>query len=184
MRGLGIFRVFWEKIWAGLFLVIAVLAAAFQAGHAFLEGDTFWHIKTGQWILENRVIPLHDPFSWSANGNPWTAHEWLWDLAAGWAWNTAGKWGLWALMLIGIALFASALWLILRRISTPLTASVLTGVVLIIVPSFWCARPHVLATGLFAVWIALLIFGRERPPLLYWPEPCTLAHTTATGISQ
>jgi hypothetical protein len=171
MRGLGVFRVFWEKIWAGLFLIIAVIAAAFQAGHAFLEGDTFWHIKTGQWILENRVIPLHDPFSWSANGNPWTAHEWLWDLAAGWAWNTAGKWGLWALMLIGIALFAFALWLILRRISTPLTASVLTGVVLIIVPTFWCARPHVLATGLFAVWIALLIFGRERPGILYWLIP-------------
>ena len=30
-----------------------------------LDGDTGWHIRTGEYILKNGFVPHHDIFSWS-----------------------------------------------------------------------------------------------------------------------
>lgn len=41
------------------------------------DSDTYWHLKTGEWILSNG-IPKSDPFSyWGGN---FVAHEWLFDI--------------------------------------------------------------------------------------------------------
>src|SRR5439155_20547089 len=45
------------------------------------DGDTGWHIRTGQWILANGRVPHHDMFSFTMPGQPWFAWEWLWDVA-------------------------------------------------------------------------------------------------------
>jgi hypothetical protein len=42
--------------------------------------DIWWHLKTGEWILQNTAIPKADPFSHTAAGRPWVAHEWLFGL--------------------------------------------------------------------------------------------------------
>lgn len=44
--------------------------------------DFFWHVKTGEWIFNNKQIPTTDVFSWyaSANNYTWYAHEWLSDV--------------------------------------------------------------------------------------------------------
>src|SRR5438128_595429 len=46
------------------------------------DGDTGWHIRTGEWILANRQVPSTDMFSFSRPGAPWFAWEWLWDVLA------------------------------------------------------------------------------------------------------
>ncbi len=43
------------------------------------DGDTGWHIRTGDYILA-RGIPMRDLFSFSAAGRRWFAWEWLSDL--------------------------------------------------------------------------------------------------------
>ena len=42
--------------------------------------DLWWHLKTGQWIWQHSAVPHADPFSFSAEGQPWIAHEWLFGL--------------------------------------------------------------------------------------------------------
>src|SRR5580692_1687642 len=44
------------------------------------DGDTGWHIRTGQYILEHHKVPTQDLFSFSRQGAPWFAWEWLTDL--------------------------------------------------------------------------------------------------------
>src|SRR5947199_7359328 len=44
------------------------------------DGDTGWHVRTGEWILAHRQVPAIDIFSFSRPGAPWFAWEWLWDL--------------------------------------------------------------------------------------------------------
>ena len=44
------------------------------------DGDTGWHIRTGQWILAHHQVPHADLFSFSRPGAPWFAWEWLWDV--------------------------------------------------------------------------------------------------------
>lgn len=158
--------------WLPVALVaVAVLASALAGGQDFFEGDTFWHLETGRWILEHHAVPHSDPFSWTAAGRPWVAHEWLWDVAAYLAWRGMDKWGVWLLALLGVALYGGALWAVLRSFAAPYTAVLITGVILLIIPPFWAARPHVLATGLAAVWLAVLLRGWERPRLLLWLVP-------------
>src|SRR4051812_46549357 len=44
------------------------------------DGDTGWHIRTGEWILNHHQVPFADMFSFSRPGAPWFAWEWLWDV--------------------------------------------------------------------------------------------------------
>src|ERR1019366_2961095 len=44
------------------------------------DGDTGWHIRTGEWILAHHQAPVSDMFSFSRPGAPWFAWEWLWDV--------------------------------------------------------------------------------------------------------
>ena len=41
--------------------------------------DYWWHIKVGEWIVQNKEIPKTGIFSWYAQENnlSWFAHEWL-----------------------------------------------------------------------------------------------------------
>lgn len=42
--------------------------------------DYWWHVKTGQYIVETGTLPRVDVFSYTVAGSPWVAHEWLTDL--------------------------------------------------------------------------------------------------------
>src|SRR5450755_2933860 len=46
----------------------------------FADGDTGWHIRTGEWILQHGRVPTQDLFSYTKPGQAWFAWEWLWDL--------------------------------------------------------------------------------------------------------
>ena len=48
------------------------------------DGDTGWHLRTGEWILAHGRVPDHDIFSFTRSGQPWFAWEWLWDVLFGW----------------------------------------------------------------------------------------------------
>src|ERR1700739_1559830 len=53
------------------------------------DGDTGWHIRTGQWIAANHMIPIRDLFSYSKPNEAWYAWEWFSDLGLAWL-NTRG----------------------------------------------------------------------------------------------
>src|SRR5678810_1044162 len=63
----------------GNMIFIAVFfVLIFGSGNALLgDGDTGYHIKTGQVILKNWSIPAHDFYSFHFPALSWTAHEWL-----------------------------------------------------------------------------------------------------------
>jgi hypothetical protein len=41
------------------------------------DPDYWWHARTGQLIVESGSVPTTDPYSFTAAGQPWVAHEWL-----------------------------------------------------------------------------------------------------------
>jgi hypothetical protein len=47
-----------------------------------LGNDFWWHVKAGEWMVNNRGIPYIDVFSWFAKENDilWVSHEWLSDV--------------------------------------------------------------------------------------------------------
>src|SRR5579864_2222806 len=50
-------------------------------GWLLTDSDTGWHVRTGEWILQNGRIPATDLFSFTKFGQPWFAWEWLSDVS-------------------------------------------------------------------------------------------------------
>jgi tetratricopeptide (TPR) repeat protein len=66
---------------ANMLALLALTVAIFVTGllslfpiHSF---DIWWHLRTGQLIVEQLRIPTADPFSYTATDHPWVTHEWL-----------------------------------------------------------------------------------------------------------
>lgn len=59
---------------AALFLAVAIRACSFN-----IEPDYFWHVKLGEWLIQNRQMMGADVFSWTAGEHIITefAHSWL-----------------------------------------------------------------------------------------------------------
>ncbi len=41
-----------------------------------LDTDTWWHLRSGEYILAHRSVPLTDPFSLTRLDQPWIDHSW------------------------------------------------------------------------------------------------------------
>ena len=57
-----------------LYAAVVVLTLAFPfllALEKISDSDTFWHLKTGEWIFSHSSIPCTDPFSSTVYGKPW-----------------------------------------------------------------------------------------------------------------
>ena len=60
-----------------LVTVITFVALFAMAVRTAVDTDMYWHLRTGQYILETRSVPMVDPFSSTALGAPWVDVHWL-----------------------------------------------------------------------------------------------------------
>jgi hypothetical protein len=44
------------------------------------DPDIWWHLRTGEWMLQHHALPRMDPFSAVNAGKPWAAYSWLFEL--------------------------------------------------------------------------------------------------------
>jgi hypothetical protein len=151
-----------------LLAAFAAFAFTIIVPTALRDGDTGWHLATGAWIVAHARVPTTDPFSFTATGRPWVAHEWLSDLAMYASYRAAGWSGL--IVLIGTAmatLFALVACEVRRWLSPRASVVALLMLVTGVLPSL-LARPHVLALPLLAGWLIVLLHAheRDRPPPL------------------
>src|SRR5258708_38210574 len=131
------------------------------------DGDTGWHIRTGEWILANGRVPQQDVFSFTKPGEPWVAWEWLWDIVFALIHRSWGLGGVVAASLVVISLTYALLYkLICRRCGNPLVAVALAGMAAAGASMHWLARPH-LFTLLFMVvflWVLESVREGDRGP--------------------
>ncbi len=129
------------------------------------DGDTYWHIAAGAWILQHGV-PSADPFSGSVAGAPWVPVEWLSEVLMALAYG-AGRWN-GVVMLYGAATaltFGLLAWHLQAR-AAALPAAILLVLAASCVSGSLLARPHMLALLALEVWTAGLLAARRagRPP--------------------
>ena len=152
---------------AAIAFVLGFAVAAF-APQIFHDGDTWWHLAAGNWMLAHQAVPVRDIFTFTFAGQPWTAHEWLAEVLMTLAFRAASWSGLH--ILFGLAFGATSLILArsLRR-RLDFTPALLVAVMgLAAVSGSLLARPHLLALPLLALWTACLVEAREQdraPPL-------------------
>lgn len=129
-----------------------------------------WHIRTGEWILQNHAIPHADLFS-NIAPRPWFAWEWLFDVAVA---KVHAWWGLNGVLAGGamvIALTFALLFRMMLQRGASLLAALAFVVLAILASTIHClARPHLL-TWLFTL-LCWYLMEEMRDTGWLWAIPC------------
>lgn len=143
-------------------------------GLSFLlgDGDTGWHIRTGEWILKNHRVPTTDLFSYTRPDAPWFAWEWLWDVLFGWLHSS---FGLVAVLLASTFLLSFTFALVYRLASracgNPVIAMAVTLNCAFVSSVHWLARPHLVSFLFAALFLAVLERARQGHYRSLWLLP-------------
>lgn len=148
------------------------------------DGDTGWHVRTGDWIMAHGRVPHEDIFSFTRSGQTWYAWEWLWDLVFAWLHQ---HWGM-AAVVIGSALvisFTSALLfrLTLHKCGNPLIAMAATFLAVAGSSIHFLARPHLFTLLFMVSFYSILEHAREsgKARLMWWLPVLTVLWTNLHG---
>ncbi|MBM3812178.1 MAG: hypothetical protein FJW20_11165 [Acidimicrobiia bacterium] len=169
-------------------LFIALVVWLFLSGPAgwtwlLADGDSGWHIRTGEQILATGTVPKLDPFSFTKQGQPWFAWEWGADVIYALL-HQAG--GLKALVLFAgvlivsycIILFRYMLWGGTNLLLALAVALLTTGASSI----HFLARPHLFTLVLVPVSVWIIQRDRQNPGKLIWAlAPLTGVWTNLHG---
>jgi hypothetical protein len=124
--------------------------------------DTYWHIKVGEWILENHQAPTTGIFSYTATDKPWISHEWLSAIILYEVYSIAGWPGLVFLAIVAITL---AMWLLfdflVKRVSVNICIIFILFAYFLLTPHIM-PRPHILILPFIVLWTAELIKASEN----------------------
>ncbi|MCX5703830.1 MAG: hypothetical protein NT066_05005, partial [Candidatus Omnitrophica bacterium] len=94
-------------------LITSVFCLIFSLAHrAIFDLDIWLHLKTGQFIAQNKIVPFADLFSFTMPQKPWVDHSWLFQLASYLVHSAWGPEGLISLECLVIILSFAVLFLI------------------------------------------------------------------------
>jgi hypothetical protein len=147
---------------------LLALALVLFAPQVFNDGDTYWHVAAGQWMLDHHQVVRADPFSFTFAGRPWHAHEWLAEIAMALAWRAGGWSGVAVLSAVAAAAAVGLLARAFNRRLDPLGALVALALVAGCLAPSLIARPHLLMLPLLSAWTAALLDARVRDRAPGW----------------
>ena len=154
-------------------LIAALLGLFLSSLIPIAATDFWWQLKAGEWIVTQHQIPHHDPFSWTAAGQPWVVQEWLADVLFYLLFTGLGTW---SLVAYKTGLATLALYLVFqrsRRRSGSLPISL--GVLLLAgyeLRNYTDIRPQMLSLVLLAaLFLELDEYRAGKVPWLPWALP-------------
>jgi len=150
---------------------LLVGAFAFVRGLVPLgDPDVWWHLRTGEWIVDHRALPHSDPWSF-ASGRQWIPHEWLSQLAMYTAYALGGYHGGMALHALLLAVIAATVVRQARRRSGWLVTTCVTIGCLIGVSPGANERPQLASFALLAYFGPRLLRAIDdgKPPWIFVP---------------
>ena len=155
---LKIRQVFFIVLFIGLFLMTL---------RPIADPDFWWHLRTGQLIVQTHAIPHTDPFSFTKAGQPWVAHEWLSEIIL-YGLYRLGSYGL--LVLVFSAIITGAFMLAYLR-SPAETRPYVAGFTLLLgaianAPT-WGVRPQMISLFITSLFLYLLDRYRQEGKLKF-----------------
>ena len=155
-----------------VFVTILALGLFTMAARAVTDPDVWWHLRTGQLILQNHSLFHTDPYSFTRFGQPWINHEWLSEaLLFGW-YRVAGFGGL--IVVFAVIISATFLLVFLRSSGRPYLAALMTLWGAVASAPSWGVRPQMFSLLLASIFLLLLEASEQRPRLLWWTAPLML----------
>jgi len=147
------------SLWVAVFIYALFIVAG---NRLLIDPDTMWQITVGQWILDHRMVPETDVYSFTMRGQPWISTQWLAQVFYAKAFAIAGWSGPVVLATIAIsATFALLTRFLSRHLSDSTTLVFVAAALALTVPHL-LARPHVLALPLMVAWVGGMIAAADR----------------------
>ena len=161
-----------NKYAARLLLSLVIIAVFCLATFDITEHDYWWHLKTGEYIVQHRTVPREDVFSYTAS-HPWIAHYWLADVLFYLLYRLIGTPGL---ILFNAALISASLLMVVLaariRGGPLLLAAILAYLAALASRPRFYVRPEVfsfLFTSLYLLLYAVYKERGKRYPLYLFP---------------
>ena len=133
---------------------ITLLAIFAMASRISVDTDSWWHLRAGQWIVENRQVLQTDPFSYTRYEEAWHYPGWLAEVpmyAIYWAFGPGGL-NLWTAAMVMLTF-----WFIWKTLTG---GEFLRAFVLILAATssgvYWAARPHLVTFVFSAAYLWIL----------------------------
>jgi hypothetical protein len=167
----GVLQKRFVKLFALTALLIWVANVCLDLKYSVHDPDIWWHLRVGDWILENHGVPHIGILSRTAANTPWVAYSWGYEVLLSLAYRCFG--------LLGVGFFGTALtlavavmvfWMLHRLsgrfwVSCGLSVAACYPVLFTLMP-----RPVFFTMILFIITLTLILeanrSGRVQP--LYW----------------
>ena len=172
-----------------IFVVAGIGSMIFWYANGINGNDFWWHVKVGEYICQNGIIPTSDIFSWMRNtvDIPWTAHEWLSEVILYLLYHCAGELGI---FLIFFMLACVCYVLVYGQIRKFIGKNyAISGIYLylftVIIPMFFFGRPQVF--GFFLLFFELKIlysfYEKDGGKIILLIPPLAMAWSNLYGGS-
>lgn len=144
-----------------LVTVIVFFSIFVMSARISMDTDTWWHLRAGQWMVENREILQTDLFSFTRLGESWQYPGWLFEIPMYIIYDWFGPGGLNLLTALMVTLSYIFLWFTLRggvflRTWIMILSAAISGV-------YWSARPHLITLLFTAIFMHILESGTWNP---------------------
>ena len=151
------------------FATLLLLGLLAMTARPTLDPDLWWHLRTGQLIVETGHVPHTDPFSFTRGGQPWIAHEWLSEVV----FYRLFKFGGPAALIVFSSLVTTAGFLILyiRCHGAAHWAAAATVLGAVASAPCWGTRAQMFTFTLASLLLWLMERAADRPLLLFWIPP-------------
>jgi tetratricopeptide (TPR) repeat protein len=145
---------------------VAFLLGCYEMG----DSDVWWHLRGGQWILEQGRVPTLDPFTFGSEGKAWVDIHWAYEVVLALAYRAGG---VAAVVLLAASVGAAAFLICLfaRGRGWPVPACVLCWMPALVLLAFRLdPRPEIFSLLYLACFLAVL-WRVETHPALAWLLP-------------
>lgn len=139
----------------GVFLVMVFFAVSYKISG---DDDLFWHLATGRYIVENKVVPDKDVFGHITSGTEWIPFEWGWDVLTYGLYNIGGYNAILLFRSLAFCFIFLLLYLLLRKFKVNSFLSIFALFVLLVaIMDRFSPRPHILTYIFFVVLLYILL---------------------------
>ena len=177
-------KIFWFLPSVAEVIFIVILAIILSGkGNLLGDADTGYHIRAGEYIIDNLKVPSHDLFSHITPPLEWTAHEWLSEVILALIHRASGLTG----VVVAMAILIAFVHVILMRFLRSSGISIIVAACIVALSAgasiiHWLARPHIFSLLLILIWYIILdTYQYKKKNYLYLLLPLMLLWVNLHG---
>ncbi len=131
-------------------------------GGVVANSDVWWHMRTGQWMVEHHSIPRVDIFSEAYAGKPWAPYSWLFELLVYGLFQKLGLAGLLGFSAAMVVSITVGLWHLIKRLQSDFsTVVLLTFAACYCLRHLYTPRPWLFTIVFFVLELDILMHARR-----------------------